>query len=605
MGNEDGKPSFEMSLFLCGYDIREAYINKLLGSPQKKEPKNISFMGKMLKQYIHPSLKWKLNLFPEGITNEILDLLLYLIQDNYKRGQENNTVLCFCESSKAVEIIKAFCNIIPVYHPMIVFITTDINFTKDVLFQQITNQNFNMTIDKRNIFVEQYNENNVMEVYICLLKICSYYNELGDSFQFPKVDKQDEFMSKMVDQSGQIHLSGNRDSNPYKINILICGRSGVGKSTFINLFLSEKRCKEGKGISVTRKIVKYNHPYFPISIYDTPGFTETEEMGKVWKKIEHLNDDLMKGSDKIHMIWFLINSQSARTLVGNDGDFIKRTIKLKIPIYFIITRSLTPGRGKEFKDVLIVSLQQLLYTTPGVNIENVTKKIYPVNLLDEVDPNLNINIKSFGVGNFLKDIYIDLVVNKVDIEALQNIEGENAAKRNEQIRKIVKHSIFFEHLRNLEDFIKMRGSLAKKIIASYSLLAGAIGASPIPVADWFILTPLQVTMIMSIAAVYKRYTSEQDAKAIIASLGVNFTLSAVGRGVASGLKAIPFLGTIVGGILDTSISSATTAYIGFTAMGIFEKEMREKGEQVLFEEAASKYNIAIDSFNIIRNNFNN
>ena len=93
-----------------------------------------------------------------------------------------------------------------------------------------------------------------------------------------------------------------------------------------------------------------------------------------------------------------------------------------------------------------------------MNIENVTNKIYPVNLLDEVDPNLNINIKSFGVGNFLKDIYIDLVVNKVDIEALQNIEGENAAKRNEQIRKIVKHSIFFEHLRNLEDFIKMRGS---------------------------------------------------------------------------------------------------------------------------------------------------
>ena len=79
-------------------------------------------------------------------------------------------------------------------------------------------------------------------------------------------------------------------------------------------------------------------------------FSKTEEMGKVWKKIEHLNDDLMKGSDKIHMIWFLINSQSARTLVGNDGDFIKRTIKLKIPIYFIITRSLTPGRGKEFHD---------------------------------------------------------------------------------------------------------------------------------------------------------------------------------------------------------------------------------------------------------------
>jgi len=363
MGNEDGKPSFDMNLFLCGYHIQDSYINKLLGNPQKKESRNISVMGKMLKQYIHPSLKWNLNLFPEGITKETLDLLLYLVQDNYKRGKENNTIVCFCELTKAVEIIFAFCNIIPVYHPMILFITTDANFTKELLIQQLANQKIDMTIDKRNIFVQQYNENNVMEVFICLLKICSYYNELGDSFQFPIVDKENEMVSNIVDHSGQIHLSGSRDSNPYKINILICGRSGVGKSTFINLFLSEKRCKEGKGISVTRKIVKYNHPYFPISIYDTPGFTETEEMGKVWKKIEHLNDDLMKGSDKIHMIWFLINSQSARTLVGNDGDFIKRTIKLKIPIYFIITRSLTPGRGKEFKDVLVVSLQQLLYTT--------------------------------------------------------------------------------------------------------------------------------------------------------------------------------------------------------------------------------------------------
>ena len=311
-----------MNLFLCGYHIQDSYINKLLGNPQKKESRNISVMGKMLKQYIHPSLKWNLNLFPEGITKETLDLLLYLVQDNYKRGKENNTVVCFCELTKAVEIIFAFFFLFPVYHPMILFITTDANFTKELLIQQLANQKIDMTIDKRNIFVQQYNENNVMEVFICLLKICSYYNELGDSFQFPIVDKENEMVSNMVDHSGQIHLSGSRDSNPYKINILICGRSGVGKSTFINLFLSEKRCKEGKGISVTRKIVKYNHPYFPISIYDTPGFTETEEMGKVWKKIEHLNDDLMKGSDKIHMIWFLINSQSARTLVGNDGNNI-------------------------------------------------------------------------------------------------------------------------------------------------------------------------------------------------------------------------------------------------------------------------------------------
>ena len=30
-----------------------------------------------------------------------------------------------------------------------------------------------------------------------------------------------------------------------RLNILVCGRAGVGKSTLINKILNEKRCREG------------------------------------------------------------------------------------------------------------------------------------------------------------------------------------------------------------------------------------------------------------------------------------------------------------------------------------------------------------------------
>ena len=57
MGNEDGKPSFEMNLFLCGYDIRDAYINKLLGNPQKKRAKKYFIYGKNVKTIYPPISK--------------------------------------------------------------------------------------------------------------------------------------------------------------------------------------------------------------------------------------------------------------------------------------------------------------------------------------------------------------------------------------------------------------------------------------------------------------------------------------------------------------------------------------------------------------------
>ena len=100
--------------------------------------------------------------------------------------------------------------------------------------------------------------------------------------------------------------------------MIISGQPGVGKSTFINKILGEKRCKEGRGRPVTSKIVKYMHPLFPIAIYDTPGFESEKDVDKVIDLIKKQQNALLEGKDQIHLILFLINQETSRTLLPND-----------------------------------------------------------------------------------------------------------------------------------------------------------------------------------------------------------------------------------------------------------------------------------------------
>ncbi len=54
-------------------------------------------------------------------------------------------------------------------------------------------------------------------------------------------------------------------------NILVIGKSGVGKSTLVNAVFRDELARTGVGSPVTRHIRQYSKPGCPITIYDTPG----------------------------------------------------------------------------------------------------------------------------------------------------------------------------------------------------------------------------------------------------------------------------------------------------------------------------------------------
>jgi len=79
-----------------------------------------------------------------------------------------------------------------------------------------------------------------------LISLFIYYNELGDTFSFINSENKEQY----------INIENDIDVTVF-INILLLGRTGVGKSTLINLLLDEKKSFEGGiGTSTTSKDIQ-------------------------------------------------------------------------------------------------------------------------------------------------------------------------------------------------------------------------------------------------------------------------------------------------------------------------------------------------------------
>ncbi len=97
-------------------------------------------------------------------------------------------------------------------------------------------------------------------------------------------------------------------------------------------------------------------------------------------------------------------------------------------------------------------------------------------------------------------------------------------------------------------------------IHSATTAAAAAGAIPIPMSDAVPITAAQIGMIVALGKIFDITLSQAAAKSIAS---VTITQQA-GRAVASGiLKAIPGIGTIVGGIVGATTAAGLTETLGW------------------------------------------
>jgi uncharacterized protein (DUF697 family) len=129
---------------------------------------------------------------------------------------------------------------------------------------------------------------------------------------------------------------------------------------------------------------------------------------------------------------------------------------------------------------------------------------------------------------------------------------------------------------------------AEKIIRSHVLWAMGGGLIPIPLVDFAAVTAIQLEMLQQLARLYNAEYTKNTGKTFVSAL-TGTTIARIG---ASALKAIPGVGSLLGGISMSLMSGASTYAVGQVAISIFSGS----GSLSYFDEEQVKraYNAAYE-----------
>lgn len=126
---------------------------------------------------------------------------------------------------------------------------------------------------------------------------------------------------------------------------------------------------------------------------------------------------------------------------------------------------------------------------------------------------------------------------------------------------------------------ELQQELAQIVVKSMSAISGAVGAEPIPLADFPILTSLQTAMVAAIMHISGRELSLKQGGEWVGALGVNIGVGLAFReGARAALKVVPVWGHVVSG----GIAAAGTYAIGRAAIAYFIEGVSLQDARQLF-----------------------
>jgi uncharacterized protein (DUF697 family)/predicted GTPase len=149
-------------------------------------------------------------------------------------------------------------------------------------------------------------------------------------------------------------------------------------------------------------------------------------------------------------------------------------------------------------------------------------------------------------------------------------------------------------LRNLTDVLaSIKDSFARKAmptILAYSTLAGTAGALPVPVVDLLLLSGLQSKMVYDIARLYGQPLTATRFLEVAGSLGLGLLVRSAAR---SAVKAIPWVGTVLGSVTGGIMGGASTYALGKAFCYYYEAILR--GHTPNAEDLRRYYRQELDS----------
>lgn len=313
-------------------------------------------------------------------------------------------------------------------------------------------------------------------------------------------------------------------------NIMIIGKTGVGKSTLINNIFRERLSETGIGRPVTQHLRKMTKDGVPLTIYDTKGLELDASVQESIKKeiVEQIDSALLSRNrnEYIHVVWYCINSNSNR-IEDFEMEWIQEFSR-KLPIILILTQCMGT-KYKEFEHYIR-------------NLNMPVINVVPT-LAEEIEISDEIKIPSFGLKDLVDITYgcLDEAAQKAFINA-QKVDLE---------RKV---------------------TAARLAVRGYVAANFATGFTPIPFSDAAILVPSQIGMIAHLTVIFGLNFDKAFIASLVTAVGGVGGVAVIGKTlVANTLKFFPVIGTAAGGVISGTTAALLTAALGFAYIEVLNK----------------------------------
>ena len=334
------------------------------------------------------------------------------------------------------------------------------------------------------------------------------------------------------------------------LNIIVAGKTGVGKSTLINAVFRENLAETGIGKPVTDHMRKISKKNIPLTIYDTRGFEMGNEVQKQVK--DEVVDTINKGlatqdiNKTIHCIWYCINTASNR-VEQTEIEWIKELSCdnqiTQVPIIIVLTQSFSKKNAQALRKTLL-----------DENLDVV--QIVPVLAQDyELDDHV---LKPYGLNELIHVMSETLPDELAD--TLQNVQIASLAQKKRH---------------------------AQTVVAATTLAATGVGAAPIPFSDCVALVPFQLSMITSITVIFGFNINKSILTAFLSSTIGAGGATVLGKTIVTNLiKFIPGAGTVLGGAISAGTAGVITTALGEAYIRIME--LIFKGEMSIDDLSTKK-----------------
>ncbi|MGH3710083.1 MAG: GTPase [Pseudonocardiaceae bacterium] len=299
-----------------------------------------------------------------------------------------------------------------------------------------------------------------------------------------------------------------------RLNVMLAGRVGVGKSTLVNAIFGAPIAPTGVGSSITQSIQRYVQQNLPISVYDTPGIElgmDAELIAKTY--LAEIRRQLSDDDTRVHFCLYCVRTRDER-FEKIESDIVRALAK-DVLVALVLTQCPTPddGRAATFARYLT-----------SLDLPILDGRCFMT--LAEEDSVAGVSLAPFGLPDLVSSIY-------------------------RQLPDAERHTLVSCQRVSLE----LKIAEARRSVNVNMGKAALIAATPIPVVDAIPLSALQISMLGQIATIMG---FKVDSRAVATAFATVLGVASVARTTASLFKIFPGGGTTI----NATIASTTTKVLG-------------------------------------------